>query len=194
MKVYFACSSSDIQKHLTNYNLIREIIKKFKHTIAADWVERVFNAKKVDQISKREQTNIRDEGISAINFVDALIADISIPSSSVGFQVGLALSKKIPVLCLYSDEFGSKEVPQVINAINSPLLVISEYNSKSVGGIVKRFLRNLPKTKLIKFNFIITPQIAEYLDWGSKNSEVSKSDFLREKVEKIIEADSQYNS
>lgn len=194
MKVYFACSSSDIQKHLDNYNLIREVIKQFKHIIVADWVERVFNTKKTDQVSRRENTNIRDESIVAFNIVDALIADISIPSSSVGFQVGLALSKKIPVLCLYSENFGSKEAPQVINAINSPLLVISEYNSKNVGSVVKKFLSNLPKTKLIKFNFIITPQIAEYLEWGSKNGEVSKSDFLREKVEKIIESDQEYSN
>lgn len=188
MKVYFACSSASVQDHLDDYNLIREILKQNGLSIVADWIDRSFN-KSNSLITTDVEINIHDEGINAINDADIFVADVSYPSASVGFQVGLALSKKIPVLCLYSEEFGDKEAPQVIKAINSPLLVISGYNSKNIGKIIKKFIKVLPENKLIKFNFIITPKIAEYLDDNSRLRNVSKSDFLREIVEKAMETD-----
>jgi len=188
MKVYFACSSTDIQQHLGTYNLIRKSLRTQGLVINADWIDRSFNNEKSELTPQENKVDIHDEAINAINNIDILVADVSLPSSSVGYQIGLALSKRIPVLCLYSEEFGGKEAPQVIQAINSPFLAISGYNSKNIQNVIRKFINNLPENKLIKFNFIITPKIAEYLDAGSRQQKVSKSDFLREIVEKAMES------
>lgn len=189
MRVYFACSSQNVRKYLPAYNRIRNVLASLGQDIVSDWIDRAFNRTNHSRLSHREKTDIHNEGIGAIGHSDFLVADVSFPSSSVGYQVGLALSKKIPVLCLYSGEFGDKEAPQVIRAINSPLLVISEYNTRNLKSIIRDFIKNLPTSKLVKFNFIATPQIAAYLDVGSKRKKISKSDFLREIVEKAMGSD-----
>lgn len=193
MKIYFACSSAGLPKYIKEYNLIREAIKSFNNKIIFDWIDRTFNSANNNHLSKNEEINIHEEGINAIASADALIADVSFSSASVGFQVGLALSRKIPVLCIYSEEFGEKEAPQVIQAIKSPMLLIKSYTEKSLKKVVKEFFNELPENKLIKFNFIITPKISEYLNWGSEKNDISKSDFLREIVEKIIDTDREFH-
>lgn len=193
MKIYFACSSAGLPRYIKEYNLIRETIKGLNNKIIFDWIDRSYNQVNKNQLSKDVDVNIHEEGINAIGSADTLIADVSFSSASVGFQVGLALSRKIPVLCIYSEEFGEKEAPQVIQAIKSPLLMIKSYTKKSLKKVVKEFFNDLPENKLIKFNFIVTPKISEYLNWGSVKSEISKSDFLREIVEKVIDSDSEFH-
>jgi hypothetical protein len=87
----------------------------------------------------------------------------------------------------------AKEAPQVIQAIKSPMLLIKSYSKKSLQKVVKEFFNKLPENKLLKFNFIVTPKISEYLTWGSEKNDISKSDFLREIVEKIIDSDPEFH-
>lgn len=194
MKIYFACSSGEMDKHLKDYNRIREIVFSQGHSIAADWIENSFNKKLPKKLSEYEKKSIKEEGIEAINNCDFIIADVSFSSSSVGYQIGYALSKKIPVLCIYSERFGGKKAPQVITAIKSPLLIIKSYTPDSITQVIKHFSTHIPKTKLVKFNFIVTPEISKYLEWGAKSNNVSKSDYLRGKLEKMIESDTEYRS
>jgi len=192
MKIYFSCSSSGLPKFLREYNFIRKTIKGLNNEIIFDWIDRSFNEVNKNQLTKDDEINIHEEGINAIGSADALVADVSFPSASVGFQVGLALSRKIPVLCIYSEELGDKEAPRVTQAIKSPLLLIRSYTEKSLKKVIYDFFGNLPESKLIKFNFIITTKISEYLNWGSEKNNISKSDFLREIVEKIIDSDPEF--
>jgi len=193
MKVYLSCSAGEIREHIDDYNEIRKVVFASGHAIEADWIERVFNRKGVKKLSDFEEENLKDEGIEAVGRSDLVIADVSVPSSSVGYQIGVALSKKIPVLCLYSEESGVKRPPQVIEAIRSPLLVIDSYKTGDIKSKIKAFLKNIPSKSLIKFNFIISEEIADYLYWGSSTKGISKSDFLRDVVEKVIDADKNYH-
>lgn len=187
MNVYFACSSAELDKHRDDYSIITGSVYKHGHKIVEDWIK----------IATRNRENSKESilktGIQAIKKSDVLIAEISLPSSSVGYQIALALSEKKPVLCLYSNEFGVKKPPSVIEANNSPLLTICEYSRKTVDTIISRFLTARIGRKLIKFNFIITSEINEYLEWASKDGKFSKSDILRDKVtSKIISSDKEY--
>jgi nucleoside 2-deoxyribosyltransferase len=192
MKIYFSCSSGEMSEHLADYNHIRESILSQGHTIVADWIDRSFNRTQPKKLSEFEQKSIKDEGIEAINQSDFVIADVSFSSSSVGYQIGYALSRKIPVLCIYSEEFGSKKAPQVILAIKSPLLVIKSYNTNTISELINTFSKNVPLSNLIKFNFITTPEISKYLSWAANKNNISKSEFLRSIVEKTMKGDIHY--
>lgn len=192
MDVYISCSSFELEEHVDTYELIREEILRMKHKIPADWLGRTIKKLKKGNNSLNNNPSIRNEGIKAIEESSCLIADVSISSSSVGYQIAHALSKKIPVLCLYSEEFGRMRSPQIIDASDMSLLKIMSYNKKNVGKIIKNFINELPTEKLIKFNFIITPEIDQYLSWGASKLGISKSEFLRGKVNNIIEADIDY--
>jgi len=192
MKIYLACSSKSIKKYLNNYEIIRKEILSLGHKIPNDWLGRL-----IDRFKKKEDSSavpdLKEESLKAIDNCDCLIADVSIPSASVGFQIGYALSNKIPTLCLYSSDFGAKKPPQVIDVSDASNLKIEEYNLKNIKSIIRNFLLKVPSVKLIKFNFIITPEIEMYLTWGARTYGVSKSEFLRRKViDEVISKDKKF--
>ena len=195
MKVYFSCSSSEIGKYKDVYQEIEEAIRLRGHSIVSDWLEKVVaKIREGKETSKGVEPNkLRKEAISSIENSDILIAEVSLPSSSVGYQIAYALSLKRPVLCLYSTEFGEMKPPQVINANDSSLLYIKSYQRANLKETIKKFFENVPQSRLIKFNFIISPEIENYLDWVTNIKRQSKSDYLRERVVKnIIQEDKEY--
>ena len=195
MKVYFSCSSSEIGKYKETYQDIEEAIRSLGHTITSDWLEKV--VAKVEGgksiLKEMDPNKLRKEAISSIERSDVLIAEVSLASSSVGYQIAYALSLKKPVLCLYSTEFGEMKPPQVINANDSLLLYVKSYERSKLKEIIKKFFADAPQSRLIKFNFIISPEIENYLDWVMEIKRQSKSDYLRERVIKnIIREDKEY--
>lgn len=190
MKVYIACSSKDLEKYIQNYKLIRDFVLKSNHKISGDWLSRVLKGS-VHKDDHRNSWELKDEGIKQLLHSDCLIADVSVPSTSVGYQIGYALSREIPVLCLYSLEFGQKESPQIIGVSDISKLKIEAYTKDTLEGLMYSFLKSIP-VGLVKFNFIITSEIEKYIDWGAKKYDISKSEFLREKVIKVIKSDSEY--
>lgn len=194
MNVYFACSSSHLEPHLPEYQNITRLIKSHGHRIPHDWLGHVTKRSltEIQDVSiKRQQ--LREEGIEALKAVDVMVAEVSFPSLGVGYQIGKALNNKKPVLCLYSEEFGQKGISQVIDSSSSPLLTTKVYSQKNLDKILIDFFKHAKKRNLIKFNFIITPEIEEYLNWVSENGKWSKSEVLREKVnQNIISKDLEY--
>lgn len=185
MKVYFACASEKIKEHIEQYGAIRGFIISMGNKINGDWIGRYID-KEADRNVKLDIPYIRSESLDALDDSEVLVADVSISSVSVGYQIGYALSKKIPVLCLYSLDFGVKNPPKVIEASDTTLLKISPYSRKTIHTVIDQFFKNIPNEKMIKFNFIITEEIEEFISNGSQKFELSKSGFLRREIEKII--------
>lgn len=183
MNVYIACSSKNFDNYYTHYKKIEEEIINQGHNIPSNWIKRlILNLENNKNYTPTFTPNLKDEGIKAIDEADCLIAEVSIPSSSVGYQIGHAFSKKIPTLCIYSSEFGEMKAPQVIDINETSTIKIEKYNTKELSKILSNFFLNLPSSKLIKFNFIITPEIEKYINWGAIKENISKSEFLRRKV------------
>ena len=128
VKVYFACSSLNLKDSISSYLSVVKYIKKLQHRIPNDWLSRVKREYKKGIVDKEEdRVKLQEEGIRAVENCDVLIAEVSYPSGSVGFQIALALSLKKQVLCLYSTEFGEKSPPQIIKARDSANIHIFSY-------------------------------------------------------------------
>ncbi len=192
MTVYFACSSGQLLANGATYKLIVKTIIDLGHTIPENWVMKVESGEviKDEEIKKDE---LYQEGIEAVKMADLLVAEISIQSVGVGYQIATAMQAKIPVLCLLSEEFGLGEPSQIIQASNSPLITIRHYKKANIRTVLEKYFREFRKKSLMKFNFIITPEIENYLNWKSRNGKLSKSEILRSLIkEKIIIPDKEY--
>lgn len=194
MNVYIACSSKNFKDFFAYYKEIRNEVIRQGHTIPADWLGRLI---KKTESGKNNDTasipNLKEEGIKAIDESDCLVAEVSISSSSVGYQIGHALSKRISTLCLYSKNFGEKKAPQILDVSETSILKVEEYDNKELHNILKSFFEDISSTKLIKFNFIVTPEIERYISWGAAKNKVSKSEFLRQKViDELIKKDPKF--
>lgn len=206
-KIFFSASTFAIAEYYENYNDIINNIEKAKAKIVIDWTKdwKSFQktGKKTDT-TKNKNTEILkninwskflNEHTEAIKNCDALIAEVSEPTTSVGYQIFYAASHKKPILALCSNKI--KDTTQIKSIINldNPLLTFRKYTKNNLFHIVNNFI-NEKERRLLKFNFLVNEEIEDYLNWLEKNSKSnSKSELLREKIiNKIIVNDQQYQS
>ena len=197
MKVYFACSSIDLKKHIDHYVALTNYIVSLGAEIPDNWILRV--SRKMDnpgynpEKHSLKKADIQEEGLKSIKKSGVLVADLSLPSGSVGYQVSFAINNGLPVLCLYSLDFGLKKAPQIISSTDSPLLTIAPYANNDYKNVVKDFLESSKQKELVKFNFVTTREIVNYLGWLSNKLKMTKSAALRNEIKlKLISTDKEY--
>jgi hypothetical protein len=197
MKAYFACSSAGLKKHIDHYVDLTAYVESLGVEISDNWILKVSTKMKNPDYDpdKRslKKADIQKEGLKSIKKSDVLVADLSVPSASVGYQVSYAIDNGLSVLCIYSLDFGLKKIPQIISSIDSPLLTTAAYKDGSYKETIRKFLGNSKKKELVKFNFVATREIVKYLDWLSTKRKMTKSAVLREEIEKkMITVDKNY--
>ena len=170
--MYFSASSHFLDKNKNLYNKIIKILSKNGYNLISNWI---YDKTKLNPEQLFKQAN------NAIRKSDLLIAEITNPSTSVGQQISLALSQKIPVIILIKS--GVKYEPRFTFGMKSPYISIIRYDSFSLEGELKNNLDKIKKNKYVKFNFVTTREINNFLEETSKEKKISKSKFLRKIIE-----------
>lgn len=135
-----------------------------------------------------------EEDIEAIEKCDFLVAEISYPSSGVGFQIAYALSRKKKVLCLYEHGL-SRSVSTFLKSLPEQYVQTAKYTPETLLSILQTYFATAKPFKLHKFNFIISEKIKDYLAWLASDSSQSVSEKLRFLVEKrVIDKDKDYQA
>jgi nucleoside 2-deoxyribosyltransferase len=94
---------------------------------------------KVETEMTEEEIYSRDMGLLVKS--DALIAEVTVPSTGVGYEICRALVQKIPVLCLQKPD---ASVSAMILGNPDPLIEVRAYpNETSLKQIITDFVRNL---------------------------------------------------
>lgn len=93
----------------------------------------------VEMRMTEEEIYARDMGLLVKS--DALIAEVTVPSIGVGYEICRALVKRIPVLCLYSP---NAAVSAMVLGNPDVLLITKVYQNKhSLKNIITEFIRSL---------------------------------------------------
>ncbi|MDO8570404.1 MAG: hypothetical protein Q7R97_02365 [Candidatus Daviesbacteria bacterium] len=189
MIIYFAASTSEISQHKDNYKLIEKTI----HSLKLDLIENWFIAKLYGKnLYKNPEYAIREE-IKLVSKADFVIAEVGVPSFGVGVAIQQALNQKKPVLCLYPNSMDRSQVSDVFLGFYFNLLKLEFYDKYNLKEIISSNLEIGNDKALSKFNFLVSKDIIEYLDWVTEKTKRSKSDFLREEIiRKIINNDQEY--
>jgi len=138
MNIYFACS-------ITGGRAFESIYQEFTRTLLADSHDvptahlaesNVMALEKV--IDPREVYN-RD--VTWIRACDALIAEVSVPSHGVGYEIGFALAAGKRVLCLAQ---AGMAVSKMITGNPHSALQVKYYRDVADGvGIIREFLSDI---------------------------------------------------
>jgi len=123
MNIYFSASITGGRKFLPVYKKIVQYLKDEQHHV---YTEHII----VDNIFEyEEKLNARDifcRDIEWVEACDALIAEISNPSTGVGYEICHALEHQKPTLCLYQSGI---MVSKMITGNTASCLTVGEYNS-----------------------------------------------------------------
>ena len=122
MKIYFAGSIRGGRDEEENYLKIIKHLAKYGDVLT----EHVG----LKHIEKNEQNNsdsyIFERDVSWLKSANMMIADVTVPSLGVGYEIGFAETLDIPILCLYNP-MNKKYLSAMISGNKN--LVWKEYNT-----------------------------------------------------------------
>jgi len=97
MNIYFACSITGGRAFESAYQEFTRTLLDDKHEVPTAHLAES-NVMVLEKVIAPRDVYERD--VAWIRACDALIAEVSVPSHGVGYEVGFALSEGKPVLCL----------------------------------------------------------------------------------------------
>jgi nucleoside 2-deoxyribosyltransferase len=122
MRIYFSGAIAGGRDNLPIYQHIVTRLKTLGHTLPT---EHVADPNVLADERVVEPRVVYERDVAWINESDAMIADISTPSLGVGYEVGYALQRDMPVLCVYR---AGLFVSKMITGNPSPHLTIATYH------------------------------------------------------------------
>ena len=179
MKVYFTASIVGKKQYLANYLKVIEILNAKKCQVTSDHI--INSAENMVRMETRqERIKFQDTLSSWINSADCVIAEVSFPSISVGYEISLALHRGKPVLMLYTDTYP----PTLLAHHKDEKLICEKYGLNSLQTIIHDFLNYVQGAEDSRFTFYITSEIASFLEKISKKEKLPKAVWLRKLIER----------
>lgn len=187
MKVYFTASIAGKKELENNYRLIVDTLRSMGNEVVADHVLGVSSEELLSEsIDKREDHF--NQVKKWIGGADLVVAEVSHPSTNVGYEISMALDREKPVLCLHI----VGRVPVLLMGVASDKLRVSEYGADNLKQTLKLDTAELSTIVDTRFNFFVSPQIQSYLDWVAKSKRVPRAVYLRRLIEEDMKKNQDY--
>jgi hypothetical protein len=125
VRIYFSGSIAGGREQQPIYQYVVHRLKSLGHTVLTEHVADPGLTGPEPNVPARE---VYRRDIDWLEQADAVIADISTPSLGVGYEIGYALERGTPTLCIYRDGLF---VSKMITGNPSPHLTIAAYRDTS---------------------------------------------------------------
>jgi nucleoside 2-deoxyribosyltransferase len=138
MKIYFACSITGGREFEGVYQSIVGALGREGHQVPNGHLAESGIGAREAVLSPRE---VYARDVAWILEADVLIAEVSVPSHGVGYEVGFALENRKPTLALYQE---GRKVSKMITGNPHALLQVRFYHEADEAvQIIRQFLANL---------------------------------------------------
>ena len=121
MKIYFACSITGGREYEKNYQTVTRFLLDEGHEVPTAHLAES-NILDLERVVNPSDVYARD--VNWIQTSDILLAEVSVPSHGVGYEIGYALNLGKPVLCIYHE---SRAVSKMISGNPHRLLTVKSY-------------------------------------------------------------------
>jgi nucleoside 2-deoxyribosyltransferase len=125
MKIYFACAITGGREYEQNYQALTRFLLDSGYEVPTAYFA---EADILDNEQSHSPSTVYARDLNWIQTSDLLIAEISVPSHGVGYEIGYALAAEKPVLCLYQ---AGRRVSKMITGNPHPRLRIRAYQEIS---------------------------------------------------------------
>ena len=123
MNIYFACSITGGREFEADYQEIVSALTADGHEIPTSHLAR---SDVMENERKLSPQDVYERDVNWIKKCDVLIAEISVPSHGVGYEIGFALNMGKPVLCLHQKE---RKVSKMITGNPDHALTVLTYSN-----------------------------------------------------------------
>ncbi len=142
MKIYFAAPlQGNISKRIELYNEIIQRLSSYGKVLT----EKIGNKKFQIERKKKDilPEKIHDYDIRLLSEAKAVVAEVTIPSLGVGYEIGRTIENKKPVLCLYNENIITlKNISNMIRGC--PTIKVCGYRDlKDISLAIKSFFESI---------------------------------------------------
>jgi uncharacterized protein (UPF0210 family) len=190
MKVFFITAIEKYNQHKKEYNQLRRFLLSERHELILDWIEVVEKIGTSDRSNK--MTRLLEDSTEAIKSADLIIAETTVPSFETGYLINLAVKYKKPVLSLTLDMGAETKVQDFAGIPESDYFEEYYYSSGSYENIITTFIQKYQGGITARFNIILERKQKNYLDWADRFYKQSKSELIRDLIDKKANEDIHY--
>ena len=135
MNIYFACSITGGREFESVYQVITKALLEDCHEVPTAYLAET-GVTQVEAVIAPSDVYARD--VAWIRGSDVLIAEVSVPSHGVGYEIGFALGLGKPVLAIYQE---GRKVSKMISGNPDPNVLVKSYqNSEDAVKLIRAFL------------------------------------------------------
>lgn len=190
MKIFLSASIYGKQHLEDSCKKIVDLTKKSGNTIVSDHILNT-NSEEMVKWQKEKDLEFHNFVMNGVKNSDAVFAEISHPSTSVGYLIALAAQTGKPVVCFYN---GDKK-PHLFNTLeeqNDKFIVVEYHELEDLNKLVPEMIEFIHEGQDTRFNFFVTPKHINYMNWIAKTRRIPRSVFLRKLIEEEMKKSSNY--
>lgn len=181
MTIFFTASMYGKPRYEAHYQALVERLKKLGHKVKADHILNI-SLDEMNRWSDAQDQKYHKQVAEALKRADAVFADVSYSSTSVGYVIASAVQVGKPTVIFYS----GVEEPHLLRSLEqlSDKVQIVRYSTidelRDEVPFALEFATNAQDTR---FNFFISPDLVNYLNWVSKSKKIPRSVYLRDLID-----------
>jgi len=182
MKIYFTASLTGKKLYEENYRRIVSCLKDLNCKVFAEHVFRG-SGEGIRKENRKERMVYHRLLNRNIKWCDVAIAEVSYPSTSVGYEISLVLKKGKPVIALYSEKEG--DYPPILQALREEKAMLVSYSLGNLKDILQDNISFI-KTKALekRFTMLLSPKITDFLSKISRQEKIPRSEYIRDLIRK----------
>lgn len=123
MNIYFACSITGGRELEAVYQQMVTALEADGHIIPTSHLAQAEAMQGERALTPRD---VYERDVNWIRACDVMIAEVSVPSHGVGYEIGFALNLRKSVLCIYEE---GRRVSKMITGNADPILTIRAYTT-----------------------------------------------------------------
>ncbi len=143
MNIYFACSITGGRQYEAVYQDLTAALLADGHEVPTAHLAETTVLALEAVVSPRD---VYQRDVTWIANADALIAEVSVPSHGVGYEIGFALNCGKPVLCIFQQ---GRKVSKMVSGNPDPNLIVQTYkDNQEAIQLVRDFIERLQQESL----------------------------------------------
>ena len=141
MNIYISGSISGGRQKIQTYVRMKQIIESLGHKITSP---QTCDPSITDSGEEKglDSKQIFERDIRQITESDVMIAEVTIPSLGVGYEIATMIHQNKPILCLYDLDNPPKRLSAMVAGNTSPLVTMKGYKNDTLEGLLKHELDN----------------------------------------------------
>ncbi len=193
MKIYFTCSTAELNTHWAHYAAIRDYLVSNGHLLTRDWLPRAKTRLLAGDTDVADIKEIYKSCIAALREAELVIIEDTVSNFSTGHQITLALQLRKPTLVLWRGTKHRQFRQMFIHGVESDLLQVAEYDEHTLTDTIQTFINTYDdRPEKNRFHLVLSGIERRYLDWAQFIKHQSRTKVIREALKKTIDSDEEY--